>query len=277
MKKLILNADDYGLTPGVSRGIRYAFAHGALSSTTAIMNLPGTAAELEAARRETPALPVGIHLCLTLGRPITPPDEIPSLVDEAGRFFDRRAFLTHLESIRPEEAGMEWRAQIEALLAKEISPDHLDSHHFVSYLSPGLLESMLKLAAEYSLPVRPPAGCDMKITVLFPDLPVSVEGFLEEDAPSIIRRASIMMPDRLYIGFYDKTATFKNLLRIFDGVPDGVSEIICHPGLADAELRQISDYAEERGYELGILMDSDLPRLLSDRQIDLCGYSALHA
>lgn len=72
MRNLILNADDYGLTPGVGQGIRYAFISGALSSTTVMMNLPGAAREIETAKRDVPDLPIGVHLCLTIGNPITP-------------------------------------------------------------------------------------------------------------------------------------------------------------------------------------------------------------
>ncbi len=277
MKHLILNADDYGLTPGVGQGIRYAFTSGALSSTTAMMNLQETAGEVEIARRDAPGLPIGVHLCLTLGRPITPPEKVPTLVDGEGRFFPRAEFLDRLQTVSVEEAGREFRAQIEALLALGVSPDHLDSHHFVSSLSQLLLEQTLGLAEEYRVGMRPPTGSDGVLTELFPGFPESAVAFMDRGADILVSRSPVRVADRLYLTLYDKTATFKHLLQILDDLPEGWSEIMCHPGLADHALRDISDYSEERGYELSLLTESGLPGLLAARDIHLDGYAQMNA
>jgi predicted glycoside hydrolase/deacetylase ChbG (UPF0249 family) len=87
MRSLILNADDYGLTRGVSQGIRYAFSCGVLSSATAMMNISGAARGLEIAKRDTPDLPIGVHLTLTVGKPLSPAEKVPTLVDGEGCFF----------------------------------------------------------------------------------------------------------------------------------------------------------------------------------------------
>jgi predicted glycoside hydrolase/deacetylase ChbG (UPF0249 family) len=173
--------------------------------------------------------------------------------------------------------GQEFRAQIEALMALDVSPDHLDSHHFVSYLTPRILEQTLHLAEEYHLGMRPPVGCDGAISDLFPGMPESITRFLDQEACAMIYRSPVRTVDRLYITLYDKTATLKNLRRILDDLPDGWNEIMCHPGLADAVLRKISDYAEERGYELSLLSESDLPGMLVSRGIHLDGYAQLNA
>jgi predicted glycoside hydrolase/deacetylase ChbG (UPF0249 family) len=277
MRKLILNADDYGLTRGVSQGIRFAFSNGLISSTTAMLTIPGAGRGLEIALRDTPALPIGIHLTLTIGEPVSSPEKIPSLVNDKGCFFSRDSFLARLDRIVPEEAGLEFRAQIEALIALGIQPDHLDSHHFVSYLSPALLEQMLGLAKEYHLAVRPPAGNDAAMADVFPGLPDSSIAFLKGDAQSAVWRASIPTADRLYLTFYDKTATKKNLQWILSNMPEGTSEIMCHLGIPDADLRNLSDYADERGDELNVLTESDLPKLLQAQGIQLIAYSRLNA
>jgi chitin disaccharide deacetylase len=277
MRSLILNADDYGLTRGVSQGIRYAFSCGVLSSTTAMTNIPGAARGLEIAKRDTPYLPIGVHLTLTVGKPLSPAEKVPTLVNGEGCFFSRESFLARLDRIDPEEAGLEFRAQIDVLRQLGIRPDHLDGHHFASYLSPGLLDQMLRLAEEFHLAVRPPAGCDGSILELFPDLPESVAVFMQRDAQALIRRASIPTADRLYLTFFEKTATQKHLAWILGGLPDGVSEIMCHPGVSDSELRAVNDYAEERGYELDILTESGLPGMLKMHEIQLVSYGTLNA
>jgi chitin disaccharide deacetylase len=242
-----------------------------------MMNLAGTAREVERARRDAPGLPIGVHLCLTVGSPVTTPERIPSLVDGEGRFLPRPGFLDRLKSISSEEVGREFRAQLEALFALGVTPDHLDSHHFVSYLTPGILEQTLRLAEEYRLCLRPPTGYDGVLSALFPGLPESAVSFLDREADAMIRHSKVKIADRLYLTFYDKTATLNNLFRILNGLPDGWSEIMCHPGLADSDLRGISDYAEERGYELSLLTESGLPGLLAQKGIQLSGYAQLNA
>ena len=74
MKRLIINADDYGRSPDISRGIRQAHLHGVVTSTTCMMNIPTTAADIAVAVRETPQLGLGVHLVLTMGRPVSAPE-----------------------------------------------------------------------------------------------------------------------------------------------------------------------------------------------------------
>ena len=78
MKRLIVNADDYGRTRGVSAGIREAHLHGIVTSTTAMMNFPGVQADLARACDDCPQLGLGVHLVLTAGRPLRPAENVPT-------------------------------------------------------------------------------------------------------------------------------------------------------------------------------------------------------
>src|SRR5215216_6171216 len=84
MKQLIINSDDYGRTPEISRGIREAHSQGVVTSTTCMMNIPTTAADIAVALKETPSLGLGVHLVLTMGNPISSPDTVLSLTDANG-------------------------------------------------------------------------------------------------------------------------------------------------------------------------------------------------
>ena len=86
MKQLIINSDDYGRTPDISRGIREAHLNGVVTSTTCMMNIPTTAEDVAIALKETPELAMGVHLVLTMGRPITR-ETASSITDENGNFF----------------------------------------------------------------------------------------------------------------------------------------------------------------------------------------------
>src|SRR5688572_29609901 len=134
MKQLIVNSDDYGRTPEISRGIREAHLRGVVTSTTCMMNIPTTADDIAVARKETPELGLGVHLVLTMGNPISAPDTVRSITDENGQFFKYRALVEQLPRIRTDEVKREWRAQVEAFVkASGRKPTHLDSHHHSSY------------------------------------------------------------------------------------------------------------------------------------------------
>ena len=85
-KKLIVNADDYGLTKLVCSGIRSAHINGIVTSTTAMMNMPGVEEDLEASLRQCPDMGIGIHLVLTTGEPLAAKEKVLSLIDETGSF-----------------------------------------------------------------------------------------------------------------------------------------------------------------------------------------------
>jgi predicted glycoside hydrolase/deacetylase ChbG (UPF0249 family) len=99
MKRLIINSDDYGRTPDISRGIRDAHVRGVVTSTTCMMNIPTTAADIAVAMQETPFLGMGVHLVLTMGRPILPHEKTSSLTDENGNFFKYTPFVEHLSRL----------------------------------------------------------------------------------------------------------------------------------------------------------------------------------
>src|SRR2546422_8282305 len=108
VKRLILNADDFGRSAGVDRGIIRAHREGIVTSTTFMANAPG--AEMAAALvRATPTLDVGVHLVLSYARPLTDPARIPSLVRADGTFGRPSQLLTR--DLDRDEALMEYRAQ----------------------------------------------------------------------------------------------------------------------------------------------------------------------
>ena len=162
--RLIINADDYGRTAEISRGIRHAHLHGIVTSTTCLMNMPTVVDDIKIALKETPSLGMGVHLVLTAGKPVLPQKK--SLVGPDGFFLKREVFfgghqgLNHGNSKRQlniDEVKAEWRAQIEAFItAAGKLPTHLDSHHHSSYASVDLFTAMLELAKEYHLPIRLP-------------------------------------------------------------------------------------------------------------------------
>jgi chitin disaccharide deacetylase len=266
MKRLIINSDDYGRTPEISRGIREAHLQGVVTSTTCMMNIPTTAEDIAIALKETPTFGMGVHLVLTMGDPISDPGTVPSITDANGHFFKYAVLVERLPQISPEEVKAEWRAQIEAFVqASGRKPTHLDSHHHSSYFSPGLFQGMLELAKEYDCAIRFPFAGDL-----------SKE--LEETnkhLPELIEKSEPPHPDRFIVDFYDERATLEKLLDIIKALPDGTTEIMCHPGYTDEAFAQESVYNQQRDRELNILTNPSIKDAVHARGIELITFAEI--
>ena len=127
IKKLIINADDFGMCEGNSLGILLAHEKGLVSSTTVMMNMPYALWALDKAKAY-PNLGIGVHLNLTAGKPLLPGKK--SYTDEEGNFLRPSAYEDEFPDGEPDEVYEEWKAQIEAFIAHTGHlPTHLDSHH----------------------------------------------------------------------------------------------------------------------------------------------------
>lgn len=266
MKRLIVNSDDYGRSPDISRGIREAHLQGVVTSTTCMMNIPTTAGDIAIALRETPKLGMGVHLVLTMGRPISAPESVLSLVDEDGTFFKNRLLLERLPDINIGEVKQEWCAQIERFIqAAGRTPTHLDSHHHSSYYTPGLLRAMLELAREYGCAIRYP----------FTDLWSELEETYNV-VPGLIQEFNPGRPDFFIADFYDEDATLDYLLEIIKNLEDGTSELMCHPGHVDqAFAERESPYNFQRERELNILTDPSIKQAIASNAIELISFADL--
>jgi predicted glycoside hydrolase/deacetylase ChbG (UPF0249 family) len=268
MKRLIINSDDYGRTPEISRGIREAHLHGVVTSTTCMMNIPTTADDIAVARKEAPNLGLGVHLVLTMGKSILPREQVPTIVDENGNHHKYDPFIENIPNLNLEEVKAEWRSQIEAFIAASGKrPTHLDSHHHSSYFSPALFRAMLELAKEYGCPIRYP---------LLPGDDDSRE-FSEttKHAPDLLQEFNPRRPDVFFVNFYDETATKEELLNIIRGVPQGTSEIMCHPGYVDDMFANESVYNFQRERELEILTDPSIKEAIQSQNIELISFADL--
>lgn len=268
MKQLIVNADDYGRSSEISRGIREAHLNGIVTSTTCMMNIPTTAEDVAVAVRETPNLAMGVHLVLTMGKPILPRDKVPTIVDENGDNRKYNPFIESIPNLNLEEVKAEWRAQIEAFVkAAGKKPTHLDSHHHSSYFSPALFRAMLELAGEYGCPIRYPLSPTKKDEREFSETMKSAADLLDEFSP---RR-----PDVFFVNFYDEHATKEELLAILNRVGDGISEMMCHPGHVDGAFAKESVYNFQREREFQIITDPSIKQAVESQGIQLITFAEL--
>ncbi len=154
--RLIVNADDFGLAREVNDAVAAAHEAGTVSSATLLAAAPGTEHAVRMAER-LPRLGIGLHLDLTLGRPICPPATLPTLVDGAGRFHGQAALAIRALSgrISRDDVARELSAQLDRLGALGVFPTHVDGHQHVQVL-PGVLPAVLGIARARGLPVRVP-------------------------------------------------------------------------------------------------------------------------
>ncbi len=276
MKRLIVNADDYGRTPSISAGIRQAHRRGLVTSTTAMVNMPEVETDLHLALAECPRLGLGVHLTLTAEAPLLPPEQIASVVGLAdGRLFPRLPeFLTGLPNINANEVAAEWRAQIEKFVrVTGRAPTHLDSHHHTSFMRPDIFATMLALAREQHCAIRNPLADPASARALLGDLPPAaldyVRGFLAEQ---LAATPDVRRPDYFEPRFYGENATLEMLLTIMDELPQGVTEIMCHPGIADESLAALTGYNTGRAAELAALTDPRARARLDSANIQLISF-----
>lgn len=267
MKRLIINSDDYGRTPEISRGIRESHLRGVVTSTTCMMNIHSTADDLIIALKETPKLSLGVHLVLTMGEPLMPREMVPSIVDANGKHFKYDPFIENIPNLNLEEVKTEWRTQIERFIhVTGRKPTHLDSHHHSSYFSPALFRSMLEMAKEYECPIRYPlvtgdTSREFAETV--------------KQTPALLQEFNTRHPDVFFVNFYDETATKENLLNIINNLPDGISEIMCHPGYVDEAFARESTYNFQRERELEVLTDPEIRQAIEAQGIQLATFADL--
>lgn len=269
-KRLIVNADDYGHTPGVSAGIRQAHLRGIVTSTSVMMNRPDAVEGIKTALKECPRLGMGVHLVITSGKPLLPADRVPGLVDAAGLFHKLSETASHIAGLHLEEVEAEWRAQIAAFVqTARCQPDHLDSHHHISYYTPALFALMLKLAQETGCALRVPFGVEDTI-------------FQEGEASphiSSLMQSTLGYAQMFYDSFYDEGVTLENLRSILGNLSNdqdhGTFEIMCHPALVDEDLRRVSVYNDRRADELNLLQHPQIISFIKEKVIHLIRFSDL--
>jgi predicted glycoside hydrolase/deacetylase ChbG (UPF0249 family) len=250
-RRLIVNADDFGLTAGVSQGILRAHRAGLVTSTTVLASLPPQP-ELDGLATAS-GLGLGLHFNLTWGRPVSAPHTVPSLVDAEGQFGRDLAALQ--ARVRPEDVRREGDAQIEAFARRfGRSPTHLDSHHHVHRL-PGVMDAVVDVALAARLPLRSQDA-----------------GFRDG-----LRRHGIATTDH-FVG--DAGAepywTTARLLDLLATLPLGLTELMCHPGVFDDDL-VYSRYGRQRETELAALCDPEARATIERLDIRLCHFGALGA
>ena len=277
MKQLIVNADDLGLTSGVNRGILRAFQDGIVTSASLLVT--GSAfEEAVALARQSPELDIGLHLALVEERAVLGRAVLPTLVDETGRFprtsgeFFRRAFFGR---INWHEVEREIAAQIERFQQTGLRLSHLDSHQHL-HMFPPVFQIVRRLTTGMeSVWIRNPAGPWRKSPGVRMGRWVQRLGLNLTCLSARALHGSRLpqMPDGMY-GFEDSGClTPRALQQIFRNIPDGLHELICHPGEDDAGTRaRYSHWNYRWAEELEALTAPETRMVLKEQGIVLTSF-----
>jgi predicted glycoside hydrolase/deacetylase ChbG (UPF0249 family) len=250
LKRLVVNADDFGFTADVNEGIVEAHQRGILTSTTLMAN--GAAFD-DAVRlaSQNPALDVGCHLVLIGGGSTLPPHKpLPSSVARL-----LAAIVSGQIAIYDELA-----AQVRKILAAGISPSHLDTHKH-THLAPPVLDAVARIAQEFGIPwVRRPF-----------EIP-----FLRSRFRRVLADRNCRTTD--YFTGFKLTGRFRapELIQLIRALPEGTTEFMCHPGHCRAELQNADTRLKEsRERELLALISPEVRLALAESQVQLINYRDL--
>ena len=290
LKNLIVNADDLGWTEGVNRGIVDAHRKGLVTSSSLLANGRAFASALAAAQTN-PQLGVGVHLNLSDGPPTAPAEEVRGLLNEGGDLEEGpESLLLRIASrgLALEEVEREWDAQIQKVRDAGIRPTHLDGHKHVQML-PGLFEIALRLAKKHAIhairvaheestlrSVLASAG-GQKTAVVFKQ-GVQARGLklLAPGAREMADHAGVRTAD-YFCGIAQTGAlTREGIEKLLENLPDGTTELMCHPGYVDEELQKTGTRLQEsRQTELEILTDGRIRKLVATHAIRLISYRTM--
>lgn len=282
MKQLIVNADDFGLHPLINAGIIKGHQEGFITSTSLMPSAPCWQEAVRLAK-ENPRLGIGVHLTLVGGVPsVLPKEKVSSLLDDDGLFLpDYVAFAKRYYggAVKRSELEAELRAQLERALSCGVNITHIDSHQHTHVL-PGINSLVLKLSNEYNI-----------IRVRIPKEGYLFTGGYQTGVGRLIGRSGLSFcadmvalradslglrhPQHFYgmlAGGHLNAQLIANILR---QLPEGVSEIMTHPGLDSAALGKAFSWQYHWREELDAYLDAGNKALLKELGIEPVSFAAL--
>jgi len=258
---LIINADDFGRSHASNEATLHALKDGVVSSTTLMVPCPWALHAMQLLS-EHPEISFGVHLTVVCDvshyrcGPLTSRNKVPSLVDETGFFYMVERIPQWLAQVKLSELEVEFRAQIEAVLAASLKPTHVDWHCLYNGGRADIFEMTVRLAKEYGLALR------------VSDRPV-IEALQRQGLPT----NDYDVLDSYRLDTVEKSTCYAQLLR---EVPGGLSEWAVHPGLGNAELQAIEPESwQVRQTDFDFLVSREARSIIEQEGIVLLSYKPL--
>lgn len=285
MRRLIINADDFGLTSGVNRAIAEGNRSGVVTSATLMANAQQSVAAIDLAKTQ-PGLKTGCHIVLIDGVPLSA--NLPSLTNGSRRFrtsLKQFAVAAVRRQLSATEIEREVESQVRKIQACGITLTHVDSHKH-THMFPHVLRPVLRAARACGIravrnPFEPLRSWPVSMLLGTPGLWLRSAGVMAfrmfaSEFRSAIKEAGMVSTD----GTVGIAATGKldqqMLLRILKTLPAGTWELVCHPGYSDADLRAAGTrLTQSREMELAALTSEETRVALAQEEIELISYANL--
>jgi predicted glycoside hydrolase/deacetylase ChbG (UPF0249 family) len=269
--QLVVNADDFGFTPDVNEGIVEGHRRGILTATTLMANGDAFDHAVRLAR-ETPTLDIGCHLVLIGGRSVVTGGPLPRGVPQLLAALARREIRVYEELA----------AQVRRIVDAGVRPTHLDTHKH-THLAPPVLDAVARLGEEFGIRwVRRPF--DIPLNALRGTVPRTKR--ITSGGLSLMRRRFKRVLEKHGCRATDHFAGFQitgrfraaQLVQLFATLPEGSTELMCHPGRCGEALRGAKTRLKEsREHELEALVAPEVREALERNGIELVSYRGLEA
>ncbi|MGD0784405.1 MAG: ChbG/HpnK family deacetylase [Sedimentisphaerales bacterium] len=286
VKKLIVNADDFGLSKGTTDAIIDCHINGIITSATLMSNMP--AAEYAISRAKAfPNLSIGLHLNLTEGKPLTDPDKVDNLIDFQGNFL--AASKQHKNLLSNDKAKEQVYRELEAQLLRALDLGvhitHFDSHNG-THRRPAVRAALIKLHKLYGIPAArtnnglywtaPNANIYCKLEKILLNFMKFRRANRRAVAHSIMRKDGLLTPDRFITLAYLIPTPPKGLkervIQCLKALPYGTSEMGFHPKYNEQSSDELPAFNE---FDAQVLCDNDIKNCIKENNIKLISFSDL--
>ncbi len=258
---LIINADDFGMCNSINEAIFQTMKEGIVHSTSLMVTCPWALHAMHFLR-DHPDIPFGVHLTVICDSddyswgPVMPKDKVPDLVDQLGHFYSFEKFHKILHRDILEQLEVEFRSQIETVLAAELKPAHLDWHAIRLEGRAEIFDLMFSLAKEYGLAFRIPG-----------------RPYIQKVQSQRLPCNDYELLDSYSLNPVNKSARYTQMLR---ELPAGLTEWAVHPGLDNPELLAMEpDGNHFRQTDYDFWMSQDSKDIVKKEGIILIDYRAI--
>ena len=283
-KRLIVNADDFGMSRGITDGILRAHQDGIVTSTSIMVNMPGSEYAIQR-MPEFPSLGVGVHLNLSEGRPLLPPHKVSTLITKDGVFHPLLEMIHRMWhwQLSEREIEAEFRAQIQWLKERGLTPTHADSHQHMYTYPPTAIAFRRALQAEGVRKIRGTVtragqrGGSIRQTYGGTLLrQVAVRGYMEF-LQNVVFHGFIYPDSCLAIPrtYRDRGALSEGVRFVLNHQPSGTYQLGCHPGITPDHAAEAEDFKGRRECDLQLLIDPELRDEANRNRIQLINYRDL--
>lgn len=278
MRRLIVNADDFGLTAGVNRGILEAHARGIVTSAT-LMACGAEFSQAVALAAQSPKLSVGCHVVVVDGYPVLQGRNVSSLMENSGGRFREGlssfACLAVLGRLDQPQIEAEITAQIRKLQAAEIQVSHLDTHKH-THVFPVVLHALLRAAKSCGVravrnPFEPLVFASARQWKR--QFQLRILGRYQRSFREALAASGLVTPDGCIGILATGGLNLTTFTQLVEHLPDGTWEFVSHPGYNDADLGKVTTrLRDSREKELAILTAAGIKELLQRQNIELISY-----